>query len=541
LTATPVPRYILYARKSSESEDRQVLSIDSQIKELKDLARSQALEITAVLEESRSAKAPGREVFGRLLAEVARGRVQGILCWKLDRLARNPVDGGALIWAFDEGTLQQIVTPQRTFTNTGNDKFWMSLEFGIAKKYVDDLSDNVKRGIRAKHGQGWRTGLAPLGYLNDRATRTIGEDPVRFSLLRKLIDRILAGEPPLRMLFVLNNQWGFRTRQFRRIGGRPLTESGFYRLLSNPFYYGLIESGGGSWPGRHRPLLSKDEFDRIQEILGRPTRPQKERHRFAYTGLIRCGECGLAITAEEKTNRYGSQYTYYHCTKRNAAARCGQRTIRLEALEAQILDALRRIHIADDYRDWAMKHLRDVASEEASTRQAARQSVESAAQGVEKQLGALTDLRVRGFIDDADFATKRRELVESRLRLRERLANQHGTTPNWLEPATQAILFASEATNRFKRGNIDERRRILLTVGSNFSIRDKILRIQLQKPFALMDESARNGRHRGIVEQVRTFFQEHPKLIQWPSFCRAGQKESTTDTGSSIRIASSLR
>ena len=533
-----MPRYILYARKSTESEDRQVLSIDSQIKELTDLARSQAIEVASVLQECRSAKAPGREIFGRMLREIARGRVEGILCWKLDRLARNPVDGGALIWAFDEGTLQQIVTPQRTFTNTGNDKFWMSLEFGIAKKYVDDLSDNVKRGIRAKHEQGWRTGLPPLGYLNDRATKTIAEDPVRFPLLRKLIDRILAGEPPLRLLSVLNGEWGFRTRPTRHGGGRSLNESGLYRLLSNPFYYGLIESGGGSWPGRHRPLISKDEFDRIQEILGRPTRPQKERHRFAYTGLIRCGECGLAITAEEKTNRYGSQYTYYHCTKRNPAAHCGQRTIRLEALEAQILEVLRRIRLPDDYRDWAMKHLRDMAAEEASTRKAASQSVESAAKAVEKQLGALTDLRVRGFIDDEEFAAKRRELVESRLRLRERLA-KHGNTPNWLEPASQAILFANEATIRFERGSIDERRRILLTVGSHFLMKERILRIQLQKPFVLIDESARDQRNRCIVDQVRTFFQEHPKLIQWPSFCREGQKESDGDDGSSIRVASS--
>lgn len=129
-----MPRYILYARKSTESEDRQVLSIDSQIRELQDLARSQSLKVTAVLSEARSAKSPGRQVFGDLLRELARGRADGILCWKLDRLARNPVDGGALIWAIDENKLSQIVTPQRTFTNTSNDKFWMQLEFGMAKK-----------------------------------------------------------------------------------------------------------------------------------------------------------------------------------------------------------------------------------------------------------------------------------------------------------------------------------------------------------------------------------------------------------------------
>src|SRR5262245_15068932 len=122
-------RYIIYARKSTESEDRQVLSIDSQVHELREFARSRGIQVATVLSEARSAKAPGRTVFGGLMRELARERAQGILCWKLDRLARNPVDGGALIWAFDEGKLREIATPQRSFSNTGNDKFWMQLEF----------------------------------------------------------------------------------------------------------------------------------------------------------------------------------------------------------------------------------------------------------------------------------------------------------------------------------------------------------------------------------------------------------------------------
>jgi site-specific DNA recombinase len=142
--------YIIYARKSTESEDRQVLSIDSQVKELKALAQSLGLEIGEILSEAQSAKAPGREVFSRLMKRAYQGQVKGIISWKLDRLARNPLDGGNLIWALEEKKIEEIVTPQRTFSNTGNDKFWMQLEFGMAKKYVDDLSDNVKRGNRAK-------------------------------------------------------------------------------------------------------------------------------------------------------------------------------------------------------------------------------------------------------------------------------------------------------------------------------------------------------------------------------------------------------
>src|SRR3989304_6405528 len=174
-------QYITYCRKSSESEERQVLSIESQIKELKELARRLDLPASEVLSESQSAKYPGRPVFNEIIRRIQKGQVRGIICWKLDRLARNPVDGSALIWALDQNMIHEIVTPHGTFKNNSNDKFLMQLEFGMAKKYVDDLSDNVKRGNRAKLERGWNPGLPPLGYLNDPKNRTIMRDPDRFT------------------------------------------------------------------------------------------------------------------------------------------------------------------------------------------------------------------------------------------------------------------------------------------------------------------------------------------------------------------------
>ena len=148
-------QYIIYCRKSTESEEKQVLSIESQIKELGELCDRHNLVASGTLTESKSAKAPGRPVFNDMMKKVYNGDVKGILCWKLDRLARNPIDGSALVWALDQGKLTEIITPTGTFRNTANDKFLMQLEFGMAKKYVDDLSDNVKRGNRAKLQHGW--------------------------------------------------------------------------------------------------------------------------------------------------------------------------------------------------------------------------------------------------------------------------------------------------------------------------------------------------------------------------------------------------
>ena len=307
-------QYIIYCRKSSESEERQVLSIESQMKELGDLTKRLGINPAEVLTESKSAKYPGRPIFNAMMKKVYKGEVKGIITWKLDRLARNPLDGSALVWALDQGKLSEIVTPQGTFLNNSNDKFLMQIEFGMAKKYVDDLSDNVKRGNRAKLERGWLPGRPPLGYLNEPLARTIVRDPERFNLVRKIWDLLLQGVPIAKIQEIAENELGLRAR--KKAGGKHLSRSGFYKILGNPFYYGLIERNQEVFKGNHEAMITEEEYWKAQEILGRKGRPRPQKHQFAYTGLIRCGECGSMVTAEEKDNRYGCHYVYYRCTKK---------------------------------------------------------------------------------------------------------------------------------------------------------------------------------------------------------------------------------
>jgi site-specific DNA recombinase len=156
-----MPTYFAYCRKSSEAEDRQILSIDSQVTELKRHAARKSIRILEVLTEAKSAKAPGRPVFNSMMERLYRGEADGILCWKLDRLARNPVDGGAIIWAMKQHGVR-IITPFQAYSQSEDNVVWMYLEFGMAQKYVDDLSKNVKRGLRAKAESGWIPGPTPL-------------------------------------------------------------------------------------------------------------------------------------------------------------------------------------------------------------------------------------------------------------------------------------------------------------------------------------------------------------------------------------------
>lgn len=480
--------YLTYCRKSSESEERQLLSIEAQLAELTQLARKLHLETPEILTESRSAKYPGRPVFNEMMKRVYKGQVKGILCWKLDRLARNPIDGSALVWALDQGKISEIITPHGTFKNSSNDKFLMQIEFGTAKKYVDDLSDNVKRGNRAKLERGWLPGLPPLGYLNEPKERTIVKDPERFPLVRKMWDLLLQGALPSKILTIATEEWGLRTRTFHKIGGRPVCLSKVYAMFGDPFYYGLIERKEGVFQGKHEPMITAEEYWRVQDMLGRPGRPRPQKHEFAYTGLIRCGDCGCMVTAEEKDNRFGSHYVYYRCTKKRRDTICRQRYINLKELEVQIVEYLGKIHVPDHLLTIALEYLESEAKEDIEHSLHINDSLEKTLRDCEKRLENLNQMRLKDLISDEEYLREKRRLLDEKVKLEENLHHQDDRSTTALELAEKTFLFAHLARDQFQNSSHHDKRTILQAVGSNLLLMDKKLMIHAEKPFLILEE-----------------------------------------------------
>lgn len=303
-------KYILYCRKSTDTEDKQVLSLDSQETELLELARTLGLEVVKVLRESKSAKAEGRPVFDALLQELQSGKADGVLCWKLDRLARNMADAGRVMDMLQRGVIKQIRTHDAVHLPTDN-VLMLAVQLGMANQYIRDLSENVKRGNRTKLEQGGWPNRAPFGYKNDKATKLLVLDPPQSNLVSRAFALYATGQYTLGQVRKILNQEGYRTES-----GTELNKSLIERIIKNPFYMGVMLSHGKYYPGNHEPIVSKELYDAAQAVLNGTTRPKSQTLLFPLRGILLCASCTCMYTASLKKG-----HQYYYCT--NGKGSCG--------------------------------------------------------------------------------------------------------------------------------------------------------------------------------------------------------------------------
>jgi DNA invertase Pin-like site-specific DNA recombinase len=495
-------KYFAYCRKSSEGEDRQALSNPAQRDEiLRAFSDVTGIEIVEFFEEAMSAKAPGRPIYGQMIKRIEAGEAQGIVAWHPDRLARNSVDGGWIIHLLDRGVLKDLKFVSYSYEQSAQGMFMLQIMFGQSKYYVDNLSVNVKRGMRKKIALGWLPNLAPLGYLNDRENSAIKTDPERFLLLRRAWDLLLSGGCSVSDIHeTLTHEMGFRTPMRKRSGGRPISLSGLYRLFGNPFYAGVIDWAGRWHPGKHEPMISLGEYERAQELLRRPGAPRPKTLKFAYTGLIRC-PCGLSITAERRIKPSGRTYVYYHCTRRSIP-RCDQPAVRVEALEKQIGAGLKRLQLSEEVATLLSEILSREDDEAKQLQTDLAASKQAAIERNKRELDTLLDLRVRGMIEDDEFAARREGLRREGMRLRE--ATTGDDPAPVFELGQLALSFRKYAMDWFFSADDEDKRLILRTLCSNSVLEGKKLRIEARFPFREVEKNADPCHLRAIVEEVRT-------------------------------------
>lgn len=564
-----------YVRKSSEdNEDRQVLSIPGQKKEIEEqLIGKYGLKIAGYYEESQSAFKVGRPAFNEMLSRIEGLEAAGAISWHPNRFARNYQDGGRLVQLMLDKRLQIVLTCAGMFENNPRDRSYLMDEFTKATRDSDDKSEAVKRGNRMKlfERKIW-VGPAKPGYLNftDPLTKhkLITEDKNRNKMLSNAVHLILTGKhTPMEVLDLLNNQWNFRSRKTARQGGKPMAKSGFYKFLSDPYLYGLMVRREGEQMGKFKPMLEKEEFDKLQIILGRKGKARHTKHDLPYKQLLKCGSCGGSVTAEEKWQIICSNcktkfhkakntdrclecqtliedmkkpkilhYIHLHCTKR-VHHDCPEGSIEINKLEKQVLDELVKYEIRPEFLEWAVAHINELNDSETETRQVSFENAQKALTDTEKRLDKLMDLYISPqntdgkLLSEEELNKRRQPILQEKEDWIQKIDKLSQRQNNWHELTIRTFNFACYARYWFANGDIEKKLSIMAALGSNLTLKGKLFRINDLNPFMIIAEGKKEA------EAILDTFEPNKKpeiLSQIPIFeplrlCMLPSRDSNPD------------
>lgn len=454
------------------------MSLDAQETELLKVAARDGIEVVATLRESKSAKAPGRPLFTEMLGKLSNGDAEVILCWKLDRLARNPVDGGTISWLLQQNQVKAIITHERTYLPSDN-VLLMSVEFGMSNQYIRDLSVNVKRGLREKLRRGEWPGKAHYGYKNDKNTHTSVVVP---SEAKKVV-----------RVYELYNTGNYTFSQISKELG--LQKSLVERILRKKFYHGIMESNGAEYPGTHTPLITKETYDLAQQIKSGVTvkkaRPQKIF--FPYRGLMHCAECGCMLTATVKKGRY----EYYYCT--NGKGHCPQHLSYLNDEKATelVTAAVDRLHYDEEiiemmYQAACERHEKGTYSLQTTIDSLSHQLRESR-ERERKLLHSFT----AGLISEDLYTEEAKKLVEEKKVIENKLRNYTSNSDasvSTLELTKEVFLSCNRTVSEFKTASPARRSEIAKNLLWNFTVKDKkALEYKYKSPYEVIANAPKSG------------------------------------------------
>lgn len=476
-------KYIIYCRKSTDSEDKQVLSLESQENELVRLAEAQGITVSHILKESMSAKSEGRPVFNRVLEMVRTGEADGIICWKLDRLARNFIDGGKIIDLLQKSIIKEIRTYEGNHLPSDN-VLMLAMHFGMANQYIRDLSTNVKRGNRAKLERGEWPSHAPFGYLNDVVTKTIKIDKKLAPYVVKTFELYRLGKSYKEISEILYKE-GLRTS-----GGNKVFKSQFQRMVHNPFYYGVMLRDGKHYEAKHTPIISKKTFDEAHEAGSVRARPRAQSLFFPLRGLLTCHNCGCNLTASLKKGHH-----YYYCT--NGKQICGEHKeyMRENYLYEKVAELLDRLHFSEQKIELMYQAAKELQESESGYSSGIIETLESELDSLKTKESKLLDAFLGEKITKDLYDQKTLELRNEGVSLSKQIKDLKMKEPSaTLEPTKKVFLEANKARKEFLSGDDVKKKEIIENLLWNLTLENKnIVTVKYKSPFDVIARVPKNA------------------------------------------------
>ncbi len=542
-------RWIIYCRKSSDSEDKQIESLPAQRKELHELAEREGFKkIVQIYEESDSAFHPGRPYFNEMMAKFDKGEADGLLVWAGNRISRNMKDGGEFIYKIDQGKIKAVKTKGGLYLNTPEDKFALSIDFSVSKKSSDDLSVAVLRGNRRKfHDKNDWAGLAKQGYLNYThpltKENTIISDPDRFGSIRNaLLLMVEQGYTPMKALHTLNDEWHFTTKQRLKTGGSSLPRTTWYKIIKDPFYFGLmvrkVDGVIQEKMGDHEPMITKDQFMQLQIRLGEKGNPHYKKREIPFKDLLVCGGCGANVTATQqfhvvctvckkkfvksKTNCCSScktpidkmanpkiyEFVNYECIGKKKGNGCSEGSLSLAELKKRTHSELLKYEIPEEFKDWSIEYLNELNNEEEKRDSEIKAQLSNKLAIIEQQLRNSVKLRISPSFQELPedqkqlYEEEEKNLIEQRKNLRSRSVQADQDQEKWIRLAKDTFDFVCYARYWFEKGEIEDKAYVLSRLGSNLAIEKRKLRMVQHKPYYFIEKGKAEALE--VAKQVLT-------------------------------------
>ncbi len=503
--------WLAYCRKSSdEKSEKQMLSNPAQLQEINTIVKRDNLDCINLQKpycEERSAFSPGRPLLNEMLDRIESGEANGILCWEISRLSRNPLDSGRVRYLMEQGKLKEIRTRNKIYTDL--DSFLMDIELATSNKESKDTSQRTRRNLMYKARDNKEfPGVAPIGYSNmtktgviagksydkhrqrmieervekeKRSPMRIEIDPIIGPLIKKLFEAFSTGLYSLDSILELTDQWGLTNRYKNKIARTTIS-----RLLANPFYYGCFLFHQEVFEGSHQPLILKPLFDKTQEVLRERTKPlTRHNKKLSYSGLIKCGECGCYVVGGMFKN---NRYELYRCSLRKRHIKCSQHSyINKAEIDRQLGEQMKNLTINKMVYELLMENIRTRNEDERKIHLTGIDHWQRIEKHADERISRLLDALSEGMINKVEFLQKKNEITTQKYDAREKIKHHKGSVGAWHKYAENLIIKSSHIYEVFSEGDEADKKALLLAVGERFVFKDGLVTFDLKAPYNFIE------------------------------------------------------
>lgn len=477
---------VLYARVSSKEQEKEGFSIPAQLKLLHNYATERQYLVAKEFVDVETAKQSGRTGFGEMLAYIRQNpHIKTVLVEKTDRLYRNLKDWVTL----DEMNLEIHFAKENVVLSRdsrSSEKFMHGIKVLMAKNYIDNLSEETRKGMLEKAEQGIWPSYAPIGYKNvtaDNGKKIIVPDDDAAPLVKQIFDWYATGRYSVKEVAKMSREAGMAYRK----SDNPIPMATLHKILRSRIYSGEFEWNGKIYQGNHEPIVSKEQWLCIQDLLDAKlgNRRKKCKHNFPFSGLIQCSQCGFSLVGEIKKGKY----VYYRCGG-NMKDVCHTAYVRQEVFEEQFAAALNRLHFDEAVLEWMVKALKQSNEDKQHFHEEAIGRLKAEHARLDQRINTMYIDKLDGKISSAFFDAKSQEWRKEQEKLLETIRSHQNANYVYIDEGVKLLELAQSAHSLFIRQTAAEKRRLLDYVVSNSVWDGKSLAIEFKQPFDMIAQSA---------------------------------------------------